>query len=184
MISDNALLVQLKNHPETGLERLMDCYMGLVYSIVSSKLLNQSSHEDVEECVSDVFYEFYTQRNIVDLSRGSIKAYLATMAIRKAIDRFRKQKSTADYTLPIDEMEWSDGREDIERAIVTQEEKAALIRELKILGEPDCEIFIRKYFMGQSTRQVAQALQLKENTVDKKVSRGLGKLKQSLGGAL
>jgi len=59
-----------------------------------------------------------------------------------------------------------------------------LINEIKALGEPDSEIIIRKYYFGQSTRLIARALKLKENTVDKKVSRGLQKLRQSLGGVL
>ena len=44
------------------------------------------------------------------------------------------------------------------------------------LGEPDREIFLRKYYLGQRTKEIARALNLRENTVDQKVGRGLKKL--------
>jgi RNA polymerase sigma-70 factor (ECF subfamily) len=50
------------------------------------------------------------------------------------------------------------------------------------LGEPDREIIIRKYYFGQKSKEIAGVLNLRENTVDKKISRGLKKLKILLGG--
>ena len=45
----------LKQHPDRGLELLVEEYTGYVYSIVKGKL-NRFSRQDIEECVSDVFY--------------------------------------------------------------------------------------------------------------------------------
>jgi RNA polymerase sigma-70 factor (ECF subfamily) len=56
-----------------------------------------------------------------------------------------------------------------------------IINEIKFLGEPDSEIFIRKYYFRQSTKYISKIMGIKENTIDKKVSRGLIKLKQTLG---
>ena len=53
-----------------------------------------------------------------------------------------------------------------------------------MLSEPDKEIFIRKYYLGQSTKIISKILGIKENTIDKKVSRGLLKLKNILKGVL
>ena len=50
------------------------------------------------------------------------------------------------------------------------------------LGEPDREIFLRKYYLGQRTKEIARALNLRENTVDQKVGRGLKKLRVWLEG--
>ncbi len=52
------------------------------------------------------------------------------------------------------------------------------------LGEPDSEIFIRRYYRGQSTKEIAEVFNLKENTVDKRISRGLKKLRNRFGGVL
>jgi RNA polymerase sigma-70 factor, ECF subfamily len=52
------------------------------------------------------------------------------------------------------------------------------------MGEPDHEIFIRKFYLGQSSKEIAKATGIKENTIDKKVSRGLVRLRETLGGIL
>jgi len=186
LIADKELLLLLKTDPENGLEALMDSYIGLVYTIVSRKLVSISSKEDIEECVSDIFYVFYTQRDAIDLEKGSVKAYLSTMAKRRAIDRFRQMKHSANKSCPLDALEYEleAEKENVECNVFASETKEMLRCGIIALGEPDSEIFIRKYYFGQSTKEIAKAVKVKENTIDKKVSRGLGKLRQALGGVL
>lgn len=71
-----------------------------------------------------------------------------------------------------------------EQIVMNKENQNELIQVIKSLGEPDCEIFIRKYYFGQSTKSIANDLGMKENTIDKKVSRGHIKLRELLGGVL
>lgn len=87
---DSILLDDLKSDAEKGLMQLMDTYMGLIYTIVKNKLGDVCCKEDIEECVSTVFYEFYKQRENIDLSKGSIKSFLCVIAKRKAIDLYRE----------------------------------------------------------------------------------------------
>jgi len=184
MITDNDLLLLLRNKPEQGLVKLINAYSGLVYTIVFSKLAN-SSAQDIEECVSDIMFEFYKNRDCIDLQRGSIKAYLSVIAKRRAIDYFRKINSPVK-NISMDDARQGDipAKNNIEVEIIHKEAKSILIKEIHALGEPDSEIIIRKYYFGQSTKSIAKLLHLKENTVDKKASRSLIKLRQSLGGVL
>lgn len=187
MHSDNEMIKLLMDNPEKGLKTLMNTYIGLVYTIVSSKISTVCSKEDIEECTSDIFYEIYKNRSLIDLEKGSIKAYISVIAKRKAIDLFRKSNKEYNKNLSMDDMDYDSiaaKNADVETAAIDSGTKNSLIKEIKALGEPDSEIFIRKYYFGQSTRLIARALKLKENTVDKKVSRGLQKLRQSLGGVL
>lgn len=48
------------------------------------------------------------------------------------------------------------------------------------LGEPDTTIFLRKYFFGQSSKAIAKDLDMKPNTIDKRISRGLVRLRKIL----
>ncbi len=184
MILDKDLLALLQNNPERGLDKLIQCYSGLVYTIVYSKL-SSSSTEDIEECVSDIIFDFYKNRDHIDLQKGSIKAYLSVIAKRKAIDHFRKKNSNVQ-NISIDDEKQGEitSNTNIEAEIINREARNILIQEINALGQPDREIFIRKYYWGQSTKAIAKSLHLKENTVDKRVSRGLIKLRQSLGGVL
>lgn len=187
MLSDNEIIELLIDSPEKGLATLMDTYNGLVYTIVYSKIANICSKEDIEECTSDIFYEVYKNRCSIDLEKGSIKAYLSVVAKRKAIDNFRKSSKGFNMNLSIDDMDYESvaaNNPNAEADAIDSETKNTLIKSIEALGEPDSEIIIRKYYFGQSTKLIARSLKLKENTVDKKVSRSLQKLKQSLGGVL
>lgn len=163
----------------------MDEYMPFIYTIAYGKLSGICGKQDIEECVSDIFYEVYRMRNLIDLEKGSLKSYLAVLTKRRAIDIFRKQWNHADH-VSLDEFDhdWVASDSNVEKGVIDSEASDALIYEIKVLGEPDSLIMIRKYYFGQSTKIISKALGIKENTVNKKVSRALDKLKHALGGAL
>jgi len=177
---EEKILALLNINPEKGLEKLMKSYAGLVYIIVHNKLYSTCSKEDIEECVSTIFYEAYEKRNSIDLTKGSLKAFLAVLAKRRAIDLFRKKAKSIGKVISIEDYEGNviaEGKLSSATEGVERETKELLIESIKSLGEPDNEIFIRKYYFGQSTKIISMLLGLKENTIDKKVSRGLVKLK-------
>ena len=183
---EEKILALLIEKPEKGLEKLMNTYAGLVYTIVHNKLYPNCSKEDVEECVSAIFYEVYENRNSIDLSKGSLKSFLAVLAKRRAIDIFRKKEKVLGMVVSLEAYS-NEGiiEEKLSSSVATGAEgetKELILESMKSLGEPDNEIFIRKYYFGQSTKIIAKLLGLKENTVDKKVSRGLVKLRGILEG--
>lgn len=183
-MQDVELLMELQSNPEWGLGYLIDQYADLVYSIIFGKISSVGTAEDVKECVSDVFLEFYQQISKIDLEKGSITTYLAMIAKYKGIDLYRKLVRVACRKADVNEEfeQLEDANVDIEQDIIKKEEKKILLHAIDSLGEPDKEIFIRKYYWGQKTKEIAEALNLLDNTVDKKVSRGLKKLRILLGG--
>ncbi|MFD0716006.1 sigma-70 family RNA polymerase sigma factor [Paenibacillus sp. GCM10027626] len=185
---DDIILKRLNDSPEKGLQLLMDAYMGLVYTIVSGKLRDSCSKEDIEECVSEVFFELFRSRAKIDPQQSSLKTFVALVATRKAINRYNKSNRYYKRiaTLPEEELFGLADAESTEASndYVDKETREAMIEGIKALGEPDSEIMIRKYYFGQNTKEVAEALQLKPATVDKKVSRGLAKLRSMMKGLL
>jgi len=182
-LSDHDLLNLFQVNPEKALDKTMDLYGGLVYYIASSKLAGLCAREDIEECVIDVFHAVYRQRTSIDLEKGSVKAFIAVIAKRKAISICRGIINKGQ-TLSLDEVPCSTllDSNDTEQLILDKEYQSEMIRVIRSLGEPDSEIFIRKYYFGQSTKSIASELGIKENTIDKKVSRGHLKLRELLGG--
>lgn len=178
---ENELLSLLIQTPEQGLEFIMDQYMAFVYTIVHGKLSGICKKQDIEECVSDVFFELYRTRGLIELEKGSLKAYLAVLAKRRAIDIYRKLRSNVD-NVSLDEfdLDWVISKDNV----TDNETSDLLVQEIKALGEPDSQIIIHKYYYGQSAKAIARALRLKENTVNKRASRALAKLREALGGAL
>ncbi|OPJ60429.1 sigma-70 family RNA polymerase sigma factor [Clostridium chromiireducens] len=184
MISDIELLKLLHDKPEEGLKVMMDSYMALIYTIIFNKLSGTYSKEDIEECVSDVFFQVFHYKNRIDLEKGSIKAFLAVVAKRKAIDMYRKNKN--NNHIPIEDLpeDLYSMVDDVANSLLLKESKSVLINAIKSLGEPDSEIVIRKYYLYQSSKDISSDLGIKVNTIDKKVSRCIQKLKNVLGGIL
>ena len=181
---DKKILDLLKNKPEKGLEKLINTYSGLAYTIIYNKLNQYFSVEDIEECVSSVFYEVYENRNVIDLSKGTLKAYIAVLSKRRAIDLFRKNSKhvTNLVSLETQELEYCTENQifSVEDE-VDAETKDMLIQAIKALGKPDSEIFIRKYYLGQNSKEISLLMGIKQNTIDKRLSRGLSKLRAIVG---
>ncbi|MCL2637388.1 MAG: sigma-70 family RNA polymerase sigma factor [Oscillospiraceae bacterium] len=183
MLSDKEIYSLLTTNPEKGIARIMNEYMAFVYTIVYGKLSGITSKQEIEECVSDVFYEVYRTRSSIDLEKGSLKAYIAVLSKRRAVDLFRRLVKRVGE-VSTDDLNLLTSGENVENSVINAETSEILLTEIKNLGEPDSQVIIRKYYLGQSTKIISKALGLKPNTVDKKVSRALVKLKQALGGAI
>ena len=55
--TDQELLDLLQKDASAGMKLLIDIYSGLIYYIVEKRLIDRQ--QDIEECVSDIFMEFY-----------------------------------------------------------------------------------------------------------------------------
>lgn len=183
---DYELLKELNTNPNRAMESIIEQYTGLVYSIINSKISSVGTAEDVKECVSDVFMEFYRKARQIDTAVSSIKGLLIVIAKYKGIDLFRSLAGTAGRNINMDETyeQLADTKLNPEQEVILKEQRKFLLQAIGSLGEPDREIFIRKYFLGQRTKEIAEALYLRDNTVDKKISRGLKKLRILLGGVV
>ena len=174
-MKDKELIRLLKKDRERGLAAVIERYTAYVVKIAHIKLAGVCSSEDIEEAVSDVFYIFYKKAEENGFELRSVRAYLSLIAERRFTDVFRQHMKAAE-NIPL---------EDVAETLAAEEapaENSELADAVKKLGEPDTSIFIRKYFLGQKTADIANELHLKPKTVDKRVSRGLVKLRKILEG--
>ncbi len=182
---DSVLLKLIKTDKNKGLLNLIDQYTPLVYTVVKSKISSVCTAEDIEETVSDVFNAFYNQAERVDLSKGSIAAYLVVIAKRKAIDVFRKASKNAEVKLLDDEneaIELSDSF-DLEDEVQKKELRNKLLSVINALGEPDSTIIIHRFYLGESYKDIASVTGLSDDNVRKRLSRALRKIEKELKGA-
>ncbi len=174
---DEQILKLLTEDAQKGLNALMKQYMGLVYCIVKGRLSEAGTREDIEECVSDTFAQFYENRAKIDLSKGTCKSYLAVLARRLSIDRYHEIIRKTGKNDPLEDRE-NDTASLADYSSV--ENRQVLLEAIQSLGEPDSKIILMKYYFGHSTKYIASCFHLKENTVDKKAQRGLAKLRECL----
>ncbi|MFB0917863.1 MAG: sigma-70 family RNA polymerase sigma factor [Clostridiaceae bacterium] len=177
-MDDKTLLQAIKKNPEKGWEILINQYSGLMYHIVKGQIGSLGDSE-VEDCVSEVFLEAYKSIKGYNSDRASLKAYLATIATRKAIDRFRKVKPILELN---EEIEVKDSEEEFLDSLIKEEDKKALIDAISDLGEPDKSLILGRFWMNKTSRELGGLFELTANAVDQRISRSLKKLRLILGG--
>lgn len=179
-MQDAELVELIKKDPNKGLGILMKEYTGLICTIVRDKLGSVCDDFEIESCASDVFIDFYNNINKYSEEKGSVKSLLCVVAKRRAIDIFRKRaKEMNNVSLDDDEVytQVQDGT-NIESDYINKERKKKLLEAVKSLGSPDGEIIIRKYYLGESSKEIAERFSLSVNAVDTRTSRALKKLRK------
>ena len=180
-MGDEALLALLRRDPQRGMEALIDAYGGLLYAVVKGRLRSPAfGPADVEACVADSFSEFYCDLDRYDSGRGSLRAWLCVIARHNALDRLRSSRR-AGQTVPLEDVSVADDFS-LETDLEERELRAALAAAVRALGQPDREILVRKYWLGQSSREIADALGLTVSNVDTRAHRAIMKLRDRFGG--
>lgn len=172
-MTDKDLTQQFLSSPQTMLADVVKHYSAYVYKIVLTRLADTVTKQDIEEAVSDVFVKLYTAAK-QGVKIRSVGAYLSVIAQRHCIDLFRKSTSKSQ-DIPLDEIEDMQSEQD-----VFAQSSEELTEAIKALGEPDTQIFIRRYFFGQRNKDIAKELGMNTAAVNKRISRGLQKLRKIL----
>jgi len=182
-LSDEKLIQLLREEPERGCEVLLRQYTPLVLSIVRRRLSGCCTAEDMEEITADILFKCWQQREKLNTAEGSIRAYLATLTVRRCIDHYRSI-ANKPASEPVEEIaeHLPDSAQTPEEHCVTTEQKQRLMDAVKALGEPDTEIILRKYYQNETAAEIAQALNMNTGAVEMRLTRARKKLKEMLGG--
>ena len=183
-MEDKKLLRLLHKDPNAGMEQLIDQYTGLVYTVVKGKLADfYHVSSDIEDCVADVFSKFYMNLSEYDPKISSIRSYLCVIARNHAINLAEKRGrrggiSIDDEAFLIETIE----TQTVDIAFDERELCREVLKAVKDLGEPDASIVFRKFYYGQSSKEIALALGLSVSNVDTRTHRALNKLRKLFGG--
>lgn len=184
-MTDEQLLQLLLEDPEAGCRQLLLQYTDLVYAIVRRRLGGCCNAGELEEICSDILFAFYQKRSQIDLSRGTIRALLTTIAGRMCIDRYRqcvkRPTRVSSETVTLAET-LEDESPTPEMQLLQKEQNANLIAAVHALGEPDTSIVLWRYFFGASAAEIAARLSMRRGTVEVRLSRAIKKLRKRLGG--
>ncbi len=171
---------RLRENSEQGIHDLMDRYGGLVYFVVRG-ILSGFPEDDIEECVSDVFFYIYQNRNRLKFEKQGIKSYLAVTAKHIAIDKMRRYRRIPE---PVSDLVFESVRTDclVEETALSNVEREELIRWIKNLGEPDSTILIAKYFVGMTCGEIGKLTGMRANTVAQRAVRAVKQLASGMKG--
>ena len=179
-MNDTEIIKLLKKDSPRGMEELIEKYGGLVKYIITN-ILGNHNKSDIEECLWDVFYEFWQQIDDYDANKGSVKNYLVGIGRYMALNRYRSLSRYQQRNVPIEEDTIAiESDEDLEGEVIESLKSTAISEVLLEMKQPDRDIFIRRYFWFEKVKDIAKALKLDNKQVENRLYKGRERLKKQL----
>lgn len=175
--TDEELLVAVAGGDRTAFAALFDRYARIVHGVAAAVIRDPSMAEEVAQ---EVLLAVWRTAARFDPDRGSARAWLTTMAHRRAIDRVRSERSSRDRTDRI-------GRRDLPRPYDDVTERAEVAHDheqvrsaLHHLTEQQRQVIDLAYFEGHTYREVAEILDTPLGTIKTRMRQGLIRLRSEL----
>ncbi len=168
-ITNENFIKQLKNKNEYALEFVIRNYGGLMMSVIHRILY--SYHEDAEECLFESIMKIWQHINCYDESKSTFSNWAAGIAKYTALDRFRKL-TKIEPTVDIDHL----NIEDIEHITDNSLFDEFFMELISCLNDEDKAIFIRIFWIGETTEETAISLGKTKSLIYNHISRGKKKI--------
>lgn len=171
-----------RQSPDNAYRALFDEYLNYVYTIVFNKLRSCASPQDIEECVSDVFSDMFMNYDTEGSYSGDLSGYIATIAKRKAINRFHSIMSEKGHFSGQgdDEMSLMHSADDMEDESDKAELRNIILEKVNELGEPDTTIIIQKFYYERSSGEIAEMVSMNPPAVRMRCKRAMSRLRSLL----
>ncbi|MBO7359556.1 MAG: sigma-70 family RNA polymerase sigma factor [Clostridia bacterium] len=192
-MEDSLLLELLKKDPNRGMDELVKSYSGLVSSVIRGRFEGfRYLSTDIEDCAADTFSDFWLGLSGYDPSLASVKTYLVAIARNNAAGYLRKNSWRR---LQVDPAPSEDGSapdgldpvlnlpdpEDETELYDAKKRREKLLCEIEAMGEPDSSIIFRKFFLGESSKAISEAVGMTAANVDTRAHRAVARLKKAFG---
>jgi RNA polymerase sigma-70 factor (ECF subfamily) len=179
--NDPAELVAAMAAGDSGapLSALYSLYASTVLALLMKML---GSRSEAEEILQEVFVELWRRAPQYDSSRGSVVAWVVTVARSRALDALRaRSRRYGDKQLQFSDrhaLGTDSGRPDV--LVSSTRWHQALRQAFKQLSEDQRAVLELSYFLGMSHDQIAETLNLPVGTVKSRILAGMRALRTML----
>src|SRR2546426_2256943 len=173
---DLACLLRIQVRDPRGLATLYDAYSPLLFSVVHRVLRGAAEAEDV---LQEAWIQIWKQAGTYDPARGTVAAWLLTVARSRALDRYRSLASRKRAESGVDPGPSSSSPDPLASS-AHQELHERITRALGTLSLEQREVLALAYFGGLSQSQIAERLRAPLGTVKSWTRQGLMRLREQL----
>ena len=179
---DDDVLVDLMTRTARGDDQafagIYDALAGAVYGMVLRVLRDPAQSEEVTQ---EVLVEVWRQASRFSRERGSVRAWVLTVAHRRAVDRVRSTQASNDRDEKVGRA--SRGREfdEVVEAVEHRLEAEQVRRALGVLTDLQREAVNLAYYGGYTHREVSELLDVPLGTIKTRLRDGLIRLRDEMG---
>ena len=148
-----------------------------IRAIVARILNNANQSNEIDDCVNTVFLELIEKLQQYNETRGSLSAFVAIVARSTALDYCRHNMRKPKELIGDEKIDFLNEPIEFQDNIEFQ----MLVENIaEKLNEEEIVLFTMKYIYYYPPEEIAKSLKIKQNTVNKRVSRLKGKVKKLL----
>jgi len=173
------LLARVARGDQDAFAAFYDATARSVFGIVLSVVRDRAQAEEVTQ---EVYLDAWRSAPRFDRAMGTPRAWLNTIAHRKAVDRVRSaQRSTDRDQRHFEQTEAVRSTPDVSEIVVATDEGRRVRDALATLPEPQRDAVRLAYFGGYSHSQVAERLQIPLGTAKTRIRDAMKRLRAQLG---
>jgi len=178
-----AHLADLMTRCATGDKAAFDEMYGLTVTRVFGTVLRVlRSPDHAQEVTQEIYIEVWKQAPRYTADRGSVAAWMTTMAHRRAVDRVRSASSEVARDLRYAQLDADPENDQVWESVAQKHDVERVRVALATLTKYQREAIQLAYYEGLTQSQIAKKLNLPLGTVKTRIRDGLRRLGQALGG--
>lgn len=171
MIDKDNFLKHLKNKNPKALDYIIDNYSNVIFKVSYGVLNNRQLSE---ECLNDVLLKIWDNIHYFNKDEDKFYPWIITIAKYTAIDILRKE---VKHSNSVDITDLNIGEENcLATSIQDKDNLIAITKEINSMKPTDKEIFLRKFYLDQSSKNISKTMGLSDKFINLRIFRGRKKL--------
>ena len=171
------LLTEVGRGDEAAFRELYDHIARWVHGVVLRVVRNPSQSEEVTQ---EVMVEIWRTATRFDADRGSGKAWVMTMAHRRAVDRVRSAQASTNRDERVALQDYQPARDEVAEQVELNLDRQRVRRHLDRLTDIQRQTIEMAYYKGFTQREIAEKLDLPLGTVKTRMRDGLIRLRDEM----
>jgi RNA polymerase sigma-70 factor (ECF subfamily) len=172
------LLVRVASGDQGAFAELYDALSSRVFGLILRVLVNRSQSEEV---LQEVFLEIWQSASRFAPNRGQGRAWVMTIAHRRAVDRVRSSQSSADRDVRAGFKDIGVAHDSVAEQVELEIEGGKVVEALSGLPEAQREALVLSYYGGYSQNEIAALVGAPLGTIKTRMRDGLTRLRTAMG---